>query len=300
MTGLARSPLAYLPRRGPLQSASPLAASLYLGGFLAAGLLAPEPLIALAAALGAALAGIGAGAWRAVRFSLGLGFGIALVLTLVNALASDRGATVLARLGEWPGLGAVQITAEAIAAGAMTGLRAIAVMVVAAVWSACVDPDRVLARMHRFAGRSALTATLVSRFLPLAAADRHRLREAASLRGPGASPVTRAAMARRLLEGSLDRSVEVAATLELRGYSLPGAPAPPRAVPSRHDRRFQATGILLLALLVAALVAGDGSLAAYPVVRWQAGPVTLVLAGSLVLAGLATWPGSGRFRDARA
>lgn len=300
MTGLRRSPLAYLPRRGPLQSAGPLAASLYLGGFLIAGLLAPEPLVALAAALGAAIAGIGAGAWRAVRFSLGLGLGIALVLTVVNAIASDRGATVLARLGEWPGLGPVQVTAEAVAAGAMTGLRAIAVMVVAAVWSACVDPDRVLARMHRFAGRSALTATLVSRFLPLAAADRHRLREAAGLRGPAAAPVTRAAMARRLLEGSLDRSVEVAATLELRGYSLPGAPAPPRPVPSRHDRRFLITGIALLTLLAAALVAADGSLVAYPEVRWQAGPATSILALSLVLAGLATWPGSGRFRDRRA
>ena len=299
MTGLRRSPLAYLPRRGPLQSAGPLAASLYLGGFLLAGLLAPEPLVALAAALGAALAGIGAGAWRAVRFSLGLGLGIAIVLTLVNALASDRGASVLARLGEWPVFGSVQVTAEAVAAGAMTGLRAVAVMVVAAVWSACVDPDRVLARMHRFGGRTALTATLVSRFLPLAAADRARLGEAAGLRGPAASPVTRAAMARRLLEGSLDRSVEVAATLELRGYSLPGAPSAPRAHPSRHDRRFLVCGVALLAIVLAALVTGDGSLVAYPEVRWQAGPLTVALAASLVLAGFATWPGAGRVRDRR-
>ena len=299
MTGLRRSPLAYLPRRGPLQSAAPLAASLYLSGFLVAGLLAPEPLVALAAALGASIAGIGAGAWRAVRFSLGLGLGIALVLTLVNAVASDRGATVLARLGEWPVLGSVQVTAEAVAAGAMTGLRAVAVMVVAAVWSACVDPDRVLARLHRFGGRTALTATLVSRFLPLAAADRARLGEAAGLRGPAASPVTRAAMARRLLEGSLDRSVEVAATLELRGYSLPGAPSAPRAQPSRHDRRFLVLGATLLAIVLAALVTGDGSLTAYPEIRWQAGPLTVALAALLVLAGLATWPGAGRNRDRR-
>ncbi len=299
MTGLRRSPLAYLPRKGPLQSAGPLAASLYLGGFLVAGLLAPEPLVALAAALGAAIAGIGAGAWRAVRFSLGLGLGIALVLTLVNAVASDRGATVLARLGEWPVLGSVQVTAEAVAAGAMTGLRAVAVMVVAAVWSACVDPDRVLARMHRFGGRTALTATLVSRFLPLAAADRARLGEAAGLRGPAASPVTRAAMARRLLEGSLDRSVEVAATLELRGYSLPGAPSAPRPQPSRHDRRFLVCGVALLAIVLAALATGDGSLIAYPEVRWQAGPTTVVLVVSLVFAGLVTWPGAGRTRDRR-
>ncbi|MFM8889039.1 MAG: hypothetical protein ACKOGM_03520, partial [Solirubrobacterales bacterium] len=110
MNGPVSSPLAYVPRKGPLQSAGPLAASAYLGSFLLSGLFAPEPLIALAAAAGAAIAGIGAGVGRAVRFSLGLGLGIAVVLTLVNAIASDRGATVVARLGEWPGRGQVPVT----------------------------------------------------------------------------------------------------------------------------------------------------------------------------------------------
>lgn len=296
MNSLARSPLAYLPRRGPLQSAGPLAASVFLSGFLVGGLFAPEPLLALASATGAAIAGIGAGAWRAVRFSLLMGLGIALLLTLVNAIASDRGATVLVRLGEWPGIGPVQMTAEAIAAGAMTGLRAVAVMVVAGVWSACVDPDRVLAGMHRVAGRSALTATLVSRFLPLAAADRTRLKEAAGLRGPAATPVTRAAMARRLLEGSLDRSVEVAATLELRGFSLGGPRSEPRAAPSRHDRRFLVAGLALLVLVVVALIGGGGSLVPYPEVSWSAGPVTLLAALVLVGSGFVTWPGGRRSR----
>lgn len=296
MSSPARSPLAYIPKQGPLQSAGPLAASLYLGGFLLAGLFAPEPLIAIAAAAGAAIAGIGAGVGRAVRFSLGLGFGIAVVLTLVNAVASDRGATVLARLGEWPGLGQVQVTAEAVAAGAMTGLRAIAVMVVAGVWSASVDPDRILARMHRIAGRSALTATLVSRFLPLAAADRARLKDAAGLRGPAASPVTRAAMAQRLLEGSLDRSVEVAATLELRGYSLDAGPADPLRTSSRYDRRFLTIGVVLLGAVLVALLTGDGSLVAYPRVGWQAGPATAAAAIALLGAGFATWLGGRRAR----
>ena len=296
MNRLARSPLAYVPRRGPLQSAGPLAASVYLGGFLLAGLFAPEPLLALAAAAGAAIAGVGAGAERAVRFSLLLGAGIAVVLIVVNAIASDRGQTVLVRLGEWPGLGPVQMTAEAVAAGAMTGLRAVAVMVVAGVWSACVDPDRVLAGMHRFAGRSALTATLVSRFLPLAAADRSRLKDAAGLRGPGAAQVTRTAMARRLLEGSLDRSVEVAATLELRGYSLGGPATGPRPVPSRHDRRFLFSGAVVTAFVAVALVTGSGSLVAYPEVSWEIEPATVVAVLAVTGAGFVTWPGRRRSR----
>ncbi len=138
------------------------------------------------------------------------------------------------RLGEWPLLGQVDVTAEAIAAGAVLGLRAAVAMVAFAVYSACVDPDRVLRALRPIAGRSALTATLVSRLVPVAAADAARLRDAGRLRGPAAAPVGRAPLARRLLAGSLDRAVDVAATLELRGYGLdaPRAEPAPRARPA--------------------------------------------------------------------
>ena len=124
-------------------------------------------------------------------------------------------------------------------------------MVVFAVYSACVDPDRVLRALRPLAGRSALTATLVSRLVPVAAADAARLRDAAALRGPGAAAVGKAALARRLLAGSLDRAVDVAATLELRGYSLDGAARRARRRErSRYDRRFYLVGAVVL-------VAGD-------------------------------------------
>ncbi len=161
-----------------------------------------------------------------------LGLAIALLIVVVNALVVNRGETVLARLGDWPLLGQVDVTAEALADGAVFGLRAVVVMVAFAVYSACVDPDRVLRALRPLAGRSALTATLVSRLVPVAAADAGRLRDAARLRGPGAAAAGRAPLARRLLAGSLDRAVDVAATLELRGYSL----EPARALRSQLRR----------------------------------------------------------------
>ena len=151
-----------------------------------------------------------------------MGLGLALLIVVVNALVVDRGETVLARLGDWPILGQVDITLEAIVAGVSIGLRAAVTMVAFCVYSACVDPDRVLRALRPVAARSALTATLVSRLVPVAAADAGRLRDAARLRGPGAAAVGRGPLARRLLAGSLDRAVDVAATLELRGYSLGG------------------------------------------------------------------------------
>ena len=281
-----RSPLAYTPRSGPLQSASPGTAILYLGSFVAVSFLYSSPIVLLAAGAGAALAGIAAGARRAVGVALRLGISLALLIVVVNGLVTDRGATVLVRLGEWPLLGQVNVTAESLAAGASIGLRAMTAMIAAAVYSACVDPDRVLRLLRPIAGRSALTATLISRLVPVAARDATRLREAAELRGPGAAPVGRSAFARRLLAGSLDRSVDVAATLELRGYGLSATPRLDRR-PSRHDRRFRVVSIALIGLAVAGLLLGAGSFQSYPSIEVGTDAFTWVLAGGSVLAGLA-------------
>jgi energy-coupling factor transport system permease protein len=280
-----RSPLAYTPRPRPLQLASPQAAIAYLGGFAVVAFVYSSPIVLVAAALGAVLAGAVAGAWRAARFGLRLGATLAILMIAVNGLVTDRGETVLVRLGDLPVLGQTNVTAEALLAGAAIGLRAMAVIVAASVYSACVDPDRVLRLLRPLAARSALTATLVSRLVPVAARDATRLREAATLRGPAATPVSRGAFARRLLAGSLDRSVDVAATLELRGYGLSGRPVA-GAGPSRFDNRFWAAGILLAAGAVAARLAGAGGFDAYPTAEVAADPLTLAVAFAVASAGL--------------
>lgn len=320
---MMRSPFAYTPRSGPLQTASPGAAVAYLGALVAVAFLYSSPPVLLATGLAAALAGRLAGAWSAVRVALRMGLTLALLIVAVNALVVDRGETVLLRLGEWPLLGQVNVTAEALAAGAVIGLRAAVTMVVFAVYSACVDPDRVLRALRPFARRSALTAALVSRLVPVAAADARRLRDAGRLRGPAAAPLGRAVLARRLLAGSLDRAVDVAATLELRGYSLTSPDAarggvlgrsdrvthenvrsphrPPcvlaplglalvrRRFESRYDSRFFAVGFLVLTGAIVGKVVGADSFHAYPAVEWGVGPATVVLSVLLVLAGLAPW-----------
>jgi energy-coupling factor transport system permease protein len=310
-----RTAFAYTPRRGPLQAASPGAAVAYLGSLVAVAFLYSNPLVLAAVGLAAALAGVLAGAARAVRAAVWLSLAIALPIVVVNALVVDRGETVLARLGEWPLLGQVNVTAEAVADGAVFGLRAVVAMIAFAVYSACVDPDRVLRALRPVARRSALTASLVSRLVPVAAADASRLRDAGRLRGPAAAPLGRAALLRRLLAGSLDRSVDVAATLELRGYSLqadgPSRPldeSPPlqggkfsklgwrrqslrrscgRA--SRYDRRFYLVGVVVLLAAIAGKLLGADGFDAYPTVTVAIAPATVALSAIVVLAGLAPW-----------
>ena len=279
-----RSPLTYTPRPGLLQSASAAAAIAYLGSFVVAGFLFSNPLLLVAAGAGAVIAGIVAGARDAVTASARAGLTLALLITVVNGLVTDRGETVLARLGHWPLLGQVNVTAEALGVGAVIGLRVMVAMIAFGVYSACVNPDAVLRLLRPLAARSALTATLISRMVPVAAADAARLREAAELRGPAAAPLGRGALARRLLAGSLDRAVDVAATLELRGYAL-GLRAEPRRRRSRHDRRFYLAGAaVLIAALVAEVLGGD-SFRSYPSIEVAGGPSTLVPAVVIALAG---------------
>jgi energy-coupling factor transport system permease protein len=279
-----RSPLAYVPRRGPLEDAGALAATAFLLSFAVVAFAFSSPIVIGSAGIAVAIAGTLAGARRALAASLRWGLALAVVFVAVNAIASQRGETILLRGWDLPVLGQIDVSAEAVGEGAILALRVLVVLMAFAVHSASVDPDRLLRLLRPVAGRSALTASLIARLVPVAAADHARLREAAALRGPAAAPVGRAAMSRRLVAGSLDRAVDVAATLELRGY---GAGAP-RSVGSRrrprHWARFASTAAIVLVATAAALLAGAGASESYPVMGIDADAGTLALAALLPLA----------------
>lgn len=279
-----RSPVAYVPRRTPLAQAGALGASVYLGSLAVVAFVYANPIVLGAAGLGVVVAGLGAGAGRALRASVRWGLGLGVLIVVVNGLVAQRGDTVIV-YGLWlPLLGHTDVTAEALVEGGILALRILVVMMAFAVHSASVDPDRVLRMLRPLARRSALTATLIARLVPLAAADYVRLGEAAALRGPAAAPVGRAAMARRLVAGSLDRAVDVAATLELRGYAR-GAPGSARGgPPNRYGVRFLAAGLAIAAVSIGARIAGVGSFESYPTVTMAVDLPTLLLGAGIVVA----------------
>jgi len=289
-----RSPLAYSPRPGPLGEADALAASAYFGSLAIVAFAYANPIVLAGAGAAVAVAGLAAGAGRALAAAARWGAALAVLVIAVNGIASQRGDTILVRGWDLPVLGRVDISAEALAEGGVLALRIAVVFAVFAVYSACVDPDRVLRLLRPLARHSALTATLIARLVPLAAADHARLRDASALRGPGAAPVSRAAIARRLVAGSLDRAVDVAAALELRGYAR-GAPrraAPPRR--SRYSWRFVACGAAIAALGLGARSAGAGGFDAYPTIAIDTDPATLALAAALPLLAALPYVGTGR------
>ena len=99
--------------------------------------------------------------------------------------------------------------------------------------------------MRRLSFRSALTAALATRMIPVLTRDARRMEDARRCR-PGAddgSVAARLAVVRAVTAGALDRAVDVAATLELRGFAnarraaARGAASRGRATTWRSRRR---------------------------------------------------------------
>jgi energy-coupling factor transport system permease protein len=86
--------------------------------------------------------------------------------------------------------------------------------------------------------------------------------------------------------GVLDRALDVAAALEVRGYGAARRPPAYRESYSRHDAAFLASAVAVVTLSVVGRVDPATTFAAYPSLRLAAGPGALLLAGALVVAAL--------------
>ena len=164
-----RSPIAYAPRPGPLGDAGALAASAYLGSLALVAFIYSNPVVLAGAGAAVLAAGLLARARAGAGRRGPLGAALGALIVAVNAIASQRGDTILLRGGDLPVLGQIDVTAEALVEGAVLALRIAVVLGAFAVHSACVDPDRLLRLLRPLARHSALTATLITRLVPLAA-----------------------------------------------------------------------------------------------------------------------------------
>lgn len=276
--------MSYRRRASPLHAARAAAGCAYCLALALAALMTSNPVmlgtIALVVLIAGLAAGVGHEMRRAALFALPLALGIAVI----NALVTRNGLTVIVRLGNPPVLGHTDVTLEATVYGAILGLRAMAVIMCGALYTAAVDPDEVLRLFRRLSFRSALTATLATRMVPVLIRDSHRLADAQRCR-PG-QPPSRLTLMRAASSGVLDRALDVAAALEVRGYSCAGRPALAHRPYSRHDLHFAVAAIAVLGLAVAARVS-VAPFHAYPGLQVAAGPGVLAVSLALALFALA-------------
>jgi len=297
----------------PLHAARAGVGALWATALVAAALLLYHPLVLLALGLALLGAAAGAGVGGDLRRTLRTALIVALPIVLINVLVTREGLTVFARLGDLGPFGQGDLTVEALVYGAVIALKVTVLILVSTLASLAVDPDELLRLLRRFSFRSALTASLATRMVPLLAADAQRLAEAQrtrpagtarggnargvrgcvaprGVRGSGSARGVRGRVAlfAAVLGGSLDRAMDVAATLELRGFAAAsgtrrrtGGMARPW---SRHDLAFCASAIAVLALALAGRLTGAAAFDAYPQLHMHVDVGTLVLCVALPLA----------------
>ena len=176
------------------------------------------------------IAGVAAGAQRALVLAARWGVTLGVVIVVVNVIASQRGDTILVRGPDVPVLGTIDISAEALAEGAVLALRIAIVVAAFAIHTACVDPDRLLRLARPIA--QALGAHRNAHRAPRAARGRRPRpgagggrpartgRRAGGSRGDASPPRLRLARPRR------GRRRHAGAARLRRRRARPGAPRP--------------------------------------------------------------------------
>ena len=200
---------------------------------------------------------------------------------------------MFARLGDWGVLGQVNLTLEALVYGAVFALRLLVVGLACLLAVCAADPDQLLGSCRRLSPRVA-----PQRHRRAAPGARARRRRRPPRRGPALpsrrpraqapAPASGSAVLRATVAGALERSLDVAAVLEMRGYPLAAAgaragsaaarattsPSPPRPPRSRCWRS-------------AARSPGPRPSTAYPLVSAPLDPAVVALALALPALALA-------------
>jgi energy-coupling factor transport system permease protein len=256
-----------------------------------------DPIVLATAIVAVVVAGSAAGVSREIARAALLALPLALLVALINPLVYREGDTLLLRGGEVLGR-RLDVTLEALVAGGLAGLRVAAIVMAFGLLSACVDPDDLLRLFRRLSYRSALTGALATRLVPVLARDALRMSDAARCRP---APPARLAVTRAALSGALDRAVEVAAALEVRGYSAGGRPERNRTPWSRHDLHVSAAAATIAVVAVVFRAGGVGAVELYPRIAIASGPAEGLLCAVLLAAVALPFAGrSARLGVARA
>jgi len=243
-----------------LQRLHPVTALTYLGVLFVLALASSNPLY-LTGVLVVVVLGIwaadGLEAWEGyLRIILGM----ALLIMIVNPLVIHAGKTVLWLGPRLPVFGRLTISLEAVCYGAAMSVRLLDVVSIFCLYNLVVHPDKPLRLLSRFAGKSALVASLAVRMFPSMLRELQSIREVQCLRGVDfAAGGMRerikkyAFLLRALLLTALEGSLETAESMQARAFG-----SGPRTRYHLEVWRPRDTLCLTVSLLVLAVAAYGG------------------------------------------
>lgn len=152
-------------------------------------------------------------------------FYMILVITVINVIIVNAGATVLYSGPRLPVIGKFKITLEALCFAMGMGIRLMLMTSAFCVYNYVVDPDKALKLFSQWGNKSVLMITMATRLFPLLLSDFKRISEVQRTRGvsnekgklmeriKNTLPVMSA-----LLLSSLERSFQTAESMHARGY----------------------------------------------------------------------------------
>ena len=142
-----------------------------------------------------------------------------------NALSIHIGQIVLFRLpASWPIIGG-PITLEAVIAGVVSGLALLTILVVFAAFNAVVDHYQLLRATPDFLLQAGVIVSIAITFVPQMVLNAKEIREAQRIRGHrfrGIRDLLPLIMP--LLANSLERAIQLAETMEARGFGSVAVP----------------------------------------------------------------------------
>jgi energy-coupling factor transport system permease protein len=208
---------------------SPVPAAALLAGFAAAALLADRTISVAIIAAGLFALCLRAPRGRRWPYLVGT-LASGLVLFLFSPLVARYGGVVYWEGPEVPVIGQLDVTSEEVSEALFQSLRLIAVGLAFAAYALLLDLDRLLLAGGRLR-RSVLAVALATRLVPTLERDAAGFVEALRGRGLAVEGVRgRARLISPLVAGSLERSLNLAESMEARGFGRPGrtrAPSPP-------------------------------------------------------------------------
>jgi energy-coupling factor transport system permease protein len=208
---------------------SPVPAAALLAGVAAAALLADRTISVAIIAAGLFALCLRAPRGRRWPYLVGT-LASGLVLFLFSPLVARYGGVVYWEGPEVPVIGQLDVTSEELAEALFQSLRLVAVGLAFAAYALLLDLDGLLLAGGRLR-RSVLAVALATRLLPTLERDAAGYVEALRGRGLVVEGVRgRARLISPLVAGSLERSLNLAESMEARGFGRPGrtrAPSPP-------------------------------------------------------------------------
>jgi energy-coupling factor transport system permease protein len=184
-----------------------------------------------------------------------LGFFLFALAIPFSALATHAGQIILFRLPEsWPIIGG-PITLEAIIAGAVNGLALLTILVVFAAFNAVVDHYQLLRATPSFMFQAGVVVSIAITFVPQMVLSAKEIRQAQRIRGHHFRGVRDLIpLVIPLLGNSLERAIQLAETMEARGFGGAVEPLSRRQAILSQLGTVTALLALLLGLSVAAFL----------------------------------------------